>query len=141
MTDNNTLEHTPLPWKATYNKRLDWWDISHCGFCRKGETSSIFKIDDFQPEHKEANAQFVVTACNQHYELKAENERLKALNAELVEWMRKAEYEFLAIRARDGAPQHIDWSGGRPLQTSSCTHEYWDELTEQCGELIAKTKV
>lgn len=37
--------------------------------------------------------------------------------------------EFNAIRARDGAPQHIEWYQGRPLQTSSCTHEWWDEAT------------
>jgi len=48
--------------------------------------------------------------------------------------------EMNAIRARDGAPQHIDWYRGQPLQTSSCSEAYWDELTTQCLELVEKYK-
>ena len=52
--------------------------------------------------------------------------------AELVEALRLAAKELNAIRARDGAPQHIDWYRGQPMQTDSCTHEWWNELTERC---------
>lgn len=47
-----------------------------------------------------------------------------------VKVMEQAFYEFNAIKARDGAPQHIDWYRGQPLQTDSCTHEWWAEVTE-----------
>jgi hypothetical protein len=54
--------------------------------------------------------------------------------------LEKATHELNAIRARDGAPQHIDWHQGRPMQTSSCTHEYWDDMTEECWAAIAAAK-
>lgn len=59
---------------------------------------------------------------------------------ELVEALDKATSELNAIRARDGAPQHIDWYQGRPLQTSSVTHEYWEALTEQCFAALKKAR-
>ena len=62
---------------------------------------------------------------------------MTALN-EIEEALKAAHYEFNAIRARDGAPQHIDWYQGRPLQTSSCTHEYWDEMTEKLSKALTK---
>ena len=43
--------------------------------------------------------------------------------------------ELNSIRARDGAPQHIDWVKGVPIQTSSCTEEWWDELTNRVGKM------
>lgn len=47
-----------------------------------------------------------------------------------VKVMEQAFYEFNAIKARDGAPQHIDWYRGQPLQTDSCCHKWWAEVTE-----------
>ena len=47
--------------------------------------------------------------------------------------------ELIAIRARDGAPQHIDWNRGRPIQTDGCTAEWWNELTEMCICALADT--
>lgn len=65
-------------------------------------------------------------------------ERLEGINDVLLEALKKATHELNAIRARDGAPQHIHWDRGRPLQTDSCTHEYWDALTEECFAAIRK---
>ena len=45
--------------------------------------------------------------------------------------------ELNTIRARDGAPQHIFWHRGRPVQIDGCTHEWWNELTEKCESAIA----
>ncbi len=59
-------------------------------------------------------------------------------DTDLVEALKLATHELNAIRARDGAPQHIDWHRGQPLQTDSCTHEWWNELTERCYAAIAK---
>lgn len=56
----------------------------------------------------------------------------------LIAALEKATYELNAIRARDGAPQHIDWYKGQPIQTSGCTEEYWDALTEECMQLLAQ---
>ena len=50
----------------------------------------------------------------------------------MAESLHHAWEELNAIRARDGAPQLISWDRGRPLQTDSCTHEWWDKLTDQC---------
>lgn len=60
--------------------------------------------------------------------------------APLVEALSKATRELNAIRARDGAPQHISWDRGRPMQTDSCSHEYWDELTNECMDVLEKAK-
>lgn len=51
-----------------------------------------------------------------------------------------AAHELNAIRARDGAPQHIQWDRGRPIQTDSCTHEWWNTVTERCYAALAKAK-
>ncbi len=74
-----------------------------------------------------------------HYvgEAKSCIDALAPMMSEVVGALKLAEYELIAIRARDGAPQHIDWSGGRPLQTSSCTHEWWNEVTEKCSKALA----
>ena len=47
--------------------------------------------------------------------------------------------EMNAIRARDGAPQHIDWYKGRPLQTSSCTEEWFAQATDIISAALALT--
>lgn len=61
-------------------------------------------------------------------------------HGELLTCLRLATHELNAIRARDGAPQHIEWDRGQPLQTSSCTDEWWNELTERCLAAIARAE-
>ena len=70
----------------------------------------------------------------------SERDRLKAINAELVDALELATNELKAIRARDGAPQHIEWDRGRPMQPTSCTDEWWNELTEKCRAALAKAR-
>src|SRR5689334_8479913 len=70
----------------------------------------------------------------------AEIERLRAVNAELRAALTKAACELNAIRARDGAPQHIAWDRGRPIQSDSCTHEYWDALVEECHAALRRAQ-
>lgn len=67
------------------------------------------------------------------------DEQAEAARAMLAA-LHKAAQELNAIRARDGAPQHIDWYRGRLAQTSSCTHEYWDAMTEECFAAIAQAE-
>lgn len=64
--------------------------------------------------------------------------RLFAAAPELLAALQKATHELNAIRARDGAPQHISWDRGHAIQTDGCTHEYWNALTEECFAAIAK---
>ncbi len=66
------------------------------------------------------------------------NARLIAAAPDLLAALQKATHELNAIRARDGAPQHIAWDRGHPIQTDSCTHEYWDALTNECFNAISK---
>ena len=68
------------------------------------------------------------------------NARLIAAAPQMLKALKKATSELNAIRARDGAPQHVDWCRGQPLQTSLCTEEYWDALTEECFAAIAATE-
>lgn len=60
--------------------------------------------------------------------------------AELIEALELATYEINAINARDGAPQHIAWHKGQPIQTDGCTHEWWAELLEKCNAALAKAR-
>ena len=52
--------------------------------------------------------------------------------ADVAGALRAAFYELNAIRARDGAPQHIAWYRGHPIQTDSCTHEYFSAVVDAC---------
>jgi len=72
--------------------------------------------------------------------LQAELERVKQSHKELLEVAKLTYYELNAIRARDGAPQHISWHAGRPLQSDSCTHEWWSELTDKTKQSIANAE-
>jgi hypothetical protein len=63
---------------------------------------------------------------------------LIAAAPDLLAALRKATHELNAIRARDGAPQHISWDRGHAIQTDGCPHEYWDTLTEECFAAIAR---
>jgi len=62
------------------------------------------------------------------------------LEKEMLKVLKLVYKELNAIRARDGAPQHVDWYRGKPIQTDGCTHEWWDELTNKCDKLIAKAE-
>ena len=64
--------------------------------------------------------------------------KLQAAAPDLLKALKLAVYELNAIRARDGAPQHIDWHRGQPIQTSGCTDEWWSEVTEKCYAAILK---
>ena len=69
----------------------------------------------------------------------AERVVTKAMAAEsLFEALELATKELNIVRARDGAPQHIDWHRGQPLQTDGCTHAWWNELTEKCFAALEK---
>lgn len=57
---------------------------------------------------------------------------------DLYDALVRAHYELNAIHARDGAPQHIDWDRGRPLQTSSCSEEYFSSVVSECAAALAK---
>ena len=55
--------HTPGPWKVTYNKKFNWYDISHCHICEWGETPTIIKVEDYQDEpYKTGNANLIAAA-------------------------------------------------------------------------------
>lgn len=67
--------------------------------------------------------------------------RLKALNAELAETLKLAVNELNIIRARDGAPQHVQWGpNGQVFVTDACTKEWWNELTERCFAAITRAQ-
>ncbi len=58
----------------------------------------------------------------------------------LIVVLEKATRELNAILARDGAPQHIEWDRGRPLQLNGCDPTYFRELVGECHAAIAKAK-
>ena len=72
-----------------------------------------------------------------YLKLIAERGPLEDINAMLLAALKVATHELKAIRARDGAPQFIEWDRGQPTQISSCTDEWWDGLTKTCLDAIA----
>ena len=44
--------------------------------------------------------------------------------------------ELNAIRARDGAPQHIDWHRGQPMQSNGVDPEYFSALVDAIDEAL-----
>lgn len=66
------------------------------------------------------------------------NARLIAAAPDLLAALKKATHELNAIRARDGAPQHIDWGPKGPMQTNGCDPEYFDALVDECHATISK---
>lgn len=44
--------------------------------------------------------------------------------------------ELNAIAARDGAPQHIDWHAGRPIQTAGCDPDYFRKVVDDCADAL-----
>lgn len=63
MKQNTTskVKHTPLPWNYHNSNNDDYLDIDSAGT----RITSIFNVD----KEAKANAEFIVTACNSHYEL------------------------------------------------------------------------
>lgn len=53
--------------------------------------------------------------------------------ATAVKALWQAWMELNAIRARDGAPQHIDWYQGRPIQTAGCDPDYFGKVVNDCA--------
>lgn len=77
-------------------------------------------------------ARVELSSCLEANRLLIERDKsARAAVRELHELVRLAHNEFNTIRARDGAPQHIDWYRGQPMQSDGCTHEWWDEMTER----------
>lgn len=125
-----TPPHTPTPWtlEAESEKASDG-SIEGYQILIPEINRLFFDTEWADPEDWEqslTNAAHIVQCVNMH--------------EELVAALKLATNELNAIRARDGAPQHIDWYGGRPLQTDSCTKEWWNELTDRCFAAIAKAE-
>jgi len=59
------------------------------------------------------------------------NAQLLASAPALYKALELATAELNAIRARDR---------GRPLQTASCTEQWWDELTNTCWSVLATAR-
>lgn len=75
-------KHTPLPWAANIKDSglYDKTDISHdSGFICRFDSSDEGYIGEFDDATIKANAEFIVRACNSHYDL------LEALD-EIVQW-------------------------------------------------------
>lgn len=115
--------HTPTPWHVNTQIRRKLYI--------EGATSFIADLQyeectDYTRAQCRADAEYIVRCVNSH--------------DALLEALKLATHELNAIRARDGAPQHIDWDRGRPIQTDSCTHEWWNTLTDQCFAAIAQAE-
>jgi hypothetical protein len=110
-------KHTPGPWEVGYHDKHGQRTVlsQHIEIC----TCWHHSVGAIEKE-MEANARLIAAA------------------PDLLAALKKATHELNAIRARDGAPQHISWDRGHPIQTDACTHEYWDALTEECFAAIAK---
>ncbi len=102
---------------------MTYADIPYIVEC--AEESIMKKLAKLSPERKESIAQ-----------------RAKELTVthNLLQALKKATHELNAIRARDGAPQHISWDRGHPMQTDGCTHEYFDSLVEECFAAIEEAE-
>jgi hypothetical protein len=109
-------KHTPGPWMVDYLDKAGQRVVrnEHIEICTCWH-HSVLSIE----REMEANARLIAAA--------------PALLAALT----KATRELNAIRARDGAPQHISWDRGHAIQTDCCTHQYWDALTEECYAALA----
>lgn len=59
------VKHTPLPWNAHSNNNDDYIDIDSSGT----RITSIPLVSVLDNEESEANAAFIVKACNSHYTL------------------------------------------------------------------------
>ena len=44
--------------------------------------------------------------------------------------------ELNAIRARDGAPQHIDWYRGQPIQSDGVDRAYFSALVDAMSDAL-----
>ena len=124
MTDS----FTPGPWAHRPARIKSDGGVDHCiSAVVEGKSRCIAEAFNVIAVNVEVNA--------------AANARLIAAAPDILSALQLAARELNAIRARDGAPQHIDWYKCRPLQTSSCTDEWWNELTEMCFAAIKKAGV
>ena len=127
------------------------WAVNKYGSIGAGEFACkpiITQIEPFYGLGKiygsdSANRALIVASCNA-VQCLAEHlgrdpvELAEGLDlVKLAECIKFAFHEFNAIRARDGAPQHIDWGKHGPMQNDSCAHEYWDEMTEKLDAALA----
>lgn len=115
-------KHTPGPWRVETEETVSVRDRKDGSVATLGWLSNRMAGPRRSSQEVQANARLIAAA------------------PELLEALKLATNELNIIRARDGAPQHIDWHRGRPLQTSSCTEEWWNELTEKCFAAIAKAE-
>ncbi len=59
--------HSPIPYHASYNSRLGKWRICHAGLWEeRGDNWIASILTSLDPELDEANANFIVKACNYH---------------------------------------------------------------------------
>lgn len=125
------MSHTKTPWFLDGNMILgsevvhtNGRERNSIGISSASYSECVCEVQgSLELPHPQANAAFIVRACNSHEAL------VGALNTALT--------ELRAIQARDGAPQHIAWDRGRPLQTDSCTHEWWSTVVERCEAALA----
>lgn len=111
-------ESTPRPW---YPCPSNGWAI-----IRAGTVEDDILICEMTSPKVEADARLIVRAVNCH--------------DAIVEALELAYKELNAIRARDGAPQHIDWDRGRPFQTSGCTEEWFGEVVDKARAALAQVE-
>lgn len=109
-------QHTPLPWVQ------EGIDILG-GMAASCHVAAVIQRGEDERAVALANATCIVQAVNAHDAL------VVALNTALT--------ELRAIQARDGAPQHISWDRGRPLQSDACSQEWWATVVDRCEAALA----
>lgn len=111
----NESKHTPGPWWSQWSETHKRWLI----YAHQGIVAQLWSQGTDRPK---PDADMLAAA------------------PDLLEVLELAAKELNTIRVRDGAPQHVNWWRGTPIQTDGCTHEWWNELTEKCFAAIAKAK-
>ena len=122
------MSHTPGPWRA--QPADDRHDPDIVGIY----AGPLPTPDD--PDRKPIAEVY----CHPGDEHGESNARLIAAAPDLLVALEKATFELNAIRARDGAPQQIDWYRGQPMQNNACDPDWWNELTEMCWAALDKAK-
>jgi len=57
------VEHTPGPWKATWNTQLGLWSIHHTQWCERGESSILTRpLTSLNEDLDKANAKLMAAA-------------------------------------------------------------------------------
>ena len=65
MTDT---KWTPGPWRAAFNKKFGWWSVCHSGWCEKGETSIVVRVEDYQDEPQKTASAHLIAASPELYQ-------------------------------------------------------------------------